>query len=74
MSDMLHTSQAWMEILSDAPQEVILDPDGWDRKNYQYSFHEELISYSEFQTRLSKSTIVKADNKLLNILYGNSRT
>lgn len=35
---------------------IILNPDGWDRQNYQHSFHEELISEDEFNKRLSMST------------------
>ena len=39
----------------------ILDPDGWDRKNYQYSFFEEKIPYDEFMYRLVGSTVIKDD-------------
>ena len=35
----------------------ILDPDGWDRKNYNYSFNEEKITRKEFEKRLIFSTI-----------------
>jgi hypothetical protein len=35
----------------------ILDTDGWDRENLEYSFHKELISKQEFESRLFKSTI-----------------
>ena len=35
----------------------VLDPDGWDRSNFQYSWYEEEISYEEFQKRLINSTI-----------------
>jgi len=34
----------------------VLDADGWDRKNYQFSMYEELISREEFEVRLSAST------------------
>ncbi len=37
---------------------TILDPDGWDRSNFQYSFHQEEITEKEFQTRLNRSTII----------------
>jgi len=36
---------------------VILDPDGWDRSDWQYSFFKEPITEREFLTRLSESTI-----------------
>ena len=35
----------------------ILDPDGWDRKNYDYSFNKEKITRVEFEQRLAISTI-----------------
>jgi hypothetical protein len=35
----------------------ILDPDGWDRKNYDYSFNQEKITRTEFEKRLVRSTI-----------------
>jgi hypothetical protein len=53
----LKTSKEWWDSI---PVEVglkILDPDGWDRQNFQYSFYEELITYSIFMSRLQSSTI-----------------
>jgi hypothetical protein len=50
----LKTSKEWHEKLY--PNWVILDPDGWDRKNYEYSFEQELITLEEFQNRLIRST------------------
>jgi len=35
----------------------IIDPDGWDRKNYDYSFNQEKITREEFYRRLALSTI-----------------
>lgn len=35
----------------------IVDPDGWDRSNYQYSWFEELITWAEFTERAMRSTI-----------------
>jgi hypothetical protein len=35
----------------------ILDPDGWDRENYDYSFNKEKITRMEFEHRLISSTI-----------------
>jgi hypothetical protein len=49
----LKTSSEWIKTVG---YEVI-DPDGWDRKNLQYSFYEELITYDEFQRRLVQSTV-----------------
>jgi hypothetical protein len=49
----LKTSSEWIKTVG---YEVI-DPDGWDRNNLQYSFYEELITFEEFQHRLTQSTI-----------------
>jgi hypothetical protein len=35
----------------------ILDPDGWDRTNYDYSFNKEEITRKGFERRLMFSTI-----------------
>ena len=35
---------------------VVLDPDGWDRTNYQYSYYEELITLEEYNKRKTWST------------------
>ena len=40
---------------------IILDPDGWDRQNYQYSWYEEKITLKEFEKRLSFSTIISKE-------------
>lgn len=37
---------------------AVLDPDGWDRTNFKYSWNIELITESEFITRLFKSTLM----------------
>ena len=52
----LRTSQAWYELIPEEHKLVIMNPDGWDRTNYDYSFHEELITKAEFVRRLSYST------------------
>ena len=50
------SSNEWAKLAFDSRGLVILDPDGWDRRNYEYSFHQELISEEEFENRLLKST------------------
>lgn len=52
----LKTSEEWMKNYSDI---VILDPDGWDRRNFQFSWYEEKITLVEFEKRLVISTITK---------------
>lgn len=51
------TSEEWLELVPPEHKLVILDPDGWDRKNYTYSFNEELITEDDFMMRVSNSTI-----------------
>lgn len=34
----------------------VIDPDGWDRTNFDYSWNKEKITYGEFVTRLNAST------------------
>lgn len=53
----LLTSEDWHNILSHGW--VVMDPDGWDRSNYQYSWFEELITKDEYYHRLMNSTCLK---------------
>jgi hypothetical protein len=62
MDKELKTSEEWYPIVQKQWEEfenkqfIIYDPDGWDRKNYQYSWHEELITEEEFSNRVFQST------------------
>ena len=49
----LKTSAEWNKV----DKIKILDPDGWDRTNYNYSFHKEKISHAEYTRRILLSTI-----------------
>lgn len=54
---MLRTSEDWQKLVQAVyPDFFVMDPDGWDRRNYQYSWHEELITQEEFEKRLGAST------------------
>jgi hypothetical protein len=53
----MKTSKEWYELVPKEHELIILDPDGWDRKNYDYSYNEELITKEEFKKRVSSSTI-----------------
>jgi hypothetical protein len=55
MIETTNTSAVWHAYLQSP---LILDPDGWDRKNYDYSFFEESITKEEYLKRLSKSTVM----------------
>ena len=48
------TSAEWQNHL---PKFQVLDPDGWDRRNYQFSWYEEKIDRNEYDKRLAQSTI-----------------
>jgi hypothetical protein len=52
----LKTSEQWQ---ADAEHTyVVLDPDGWDRSNFDFSFYEEMITEQEFMKRLASSTLM----------------
>jgi hypothetical protein len=67
MEETKKTSKEWYELVQAKTGLVIMDPDGWDRKNYDYSFNEELITKLEFDWRLSMSTIRCTPEMLRNI-------
>ena len=50
----LRTSEEWVQLL--VYPVTILDPDGWDRTNFDYSFNVERITEAEFKYRLARST------------------
>lgn len=47
------TSEEWCKTIKDV---VVLDPDGWDRSNFQHSWCEEEITLETYFNRLSWST------------------
>jgi len=51
------TSEYWYNQIPKEHNLIIMDPDGWDRTNYVYSFEVEEITKEEFDKRLSYSTI-----------------
>ena len=51
------TSREWYKTIPEKYNVKILDPDGWNRTNYEFSFNEQLITKEEFKKRLSLSTI-----------------
>jgi hypothetical protein len=53
MNEELKTSAQWQELLSEI---IIVDPDGWDRDNFQFSWYEELITEGEYNRRMIYST------------------
>lgn len=48
------SSEEWQKQF---PNTKVLDPDGWDRKNYQYSWFKEKITLTEYNSRLNRSTV-----------------
>lgn len=51
-----HSSSDWYGKLYKEGSFKIVDPDGWDRNNFQYSFFEELLTKEEFLKRCFAST------------------
>ena len=58
---LLKSSCEWMKLYKD--NFIISDPDGWDRKNYDYSWNIEKIPLEEFKSRVMRSTIIFKTNK-----------
>lgn len=50
------TSHEWYKELYPTGEMIIQDPDGWDRRNFHYSFYEELITVIQFTGRMMFST------------------
>lgn len=59
MSEIKKSSQQWQSLY---PYPKVLDPDGWDRENYNYSWYEELITLEEYNRRVSNSTCMNYCN------------
>lgn len=51
------SSQGWCDQFGLELHRDILDPDGWDRKNFSFSFYREYITYDEFVRRYNASTV-----------------
>jgi hypothetical protein len=49
-------SVEWYNELYPNGEMTIIDPDGWDRRNFHYSYYEELITSIEFIGRMMTST------------------
>jgi hypothetical protein len=59
--DELKTSNEWYHEIRDEIK--ILDPDGWDRNRFHYSWFEEEITEEEFNKRLFASTVESKTKK-----------
>lgn len=51
------TSEDWYNEIYPNKELIILDPDGWDRRNWDFSWGEEEVTKEEFNRRLCLSTI-----------------
>ena len=54
----LKTSEEWYPIIYPNKEVIIMDPDGWDRKNWKTSWSTELITELEFKIRVGRSTCI----------------
>lgn len=67
------TSQEWYDLLPETEKPIILDADGWDRKNFNYSWNIEKITEEEFNKRLMFCTVqMPKVNRYIKIECGNS--
>jgi hypothetical protein len=57
------TSEEWQKKFKN--KILVLDPDGWDRQNFEHSWKEEKISLEEFKKRCSTSTLTFLDKDFL---------
>lgn len=55
MEEVRKTSEEWQK---EMPNPRVLDPDGWDRQNFRYSWYEEKITRSEYTGRVMVSTCI----------------
>jgi|AntDeeMinimDraft_6_1070357.scaffolds.fasta_scaffold01607_3 hypothetical protein len=60
----LRTSEEWQKL---NPDIVVIDPDGWDKKNHKKNWYEELITYQEYVQRREQSSCM-----FKNIKYENN--
>jgi len=51
------TSKEWIEMIPEKHKLKLLDPDGWDRNNFDYSFNKQKITKQIFMDRLLSSAI-----------------
>lgn len=56
MTEELKTSKEWYDIVYPDKEIIIMDPDGWDRSNWEYSWEEEMITRNAFVMRVMRST------------------
>ena len=53
----IKTSDEWEKSnLPEMDGTIVLDPDGWDRTNFNFSYYEELITKDEYLLRVGGST------------------
>jgi hypothetical protein len=61
----MKTSAQWHDLLEEKYKgSYVMDPDGWDRSNYDYSFYREQIIEEEFWKRFFRSTIAMSPELL----------
>jgi hypothetical protein len=53
--ELLKTSEQWQKKFK--KKILVLDPDGWDRQNFERSWKKEKIALAEFKRRCEKSTL-----------------
>jgi hypothetical protein len=61
VKNMKKTSEEWSKLCS----MLILDPDGWDRMNFDFSWYHEKITRKEFERRSLRSTVTFNNKELM---------
>ncbi len=56
VSYMKKTSEEWSKLM---PEVQVIDPDGWDRSDFEYSWHHEQITKEEYLRRRNLSSCRK---------------
>lgn len=52
----LKTSEEWSKIVYPIYKFYVVDEDGWDRRNFEFSWFQEKIDLDEFKTRCQMSS------------------
>lgn len=55
------TSETWNIKYNKKYKQLIYDPDGWNREDYEYSWSIEKITWEEFLRRAMRSTQIPID-------------
>lgn len=64
-SKSMRTSANWCRYFGIVPADI-LDPGGWDRRDFEYDFNSNAITYTKFDFKLGQSTCQRTANEYHN--------